>query len=929
MKVKRLLAGLMSLAMLCSVTSTPIYALEDGTDPGAAPIQSEPAPEESPTPEKTPAAEEPPASEGTPVPEESPANEPTAAPSPEQSPSPETTPEPEGTPVPAATPTPAENGEEKETTPALANPLLVAPRTGAGNSSFADVAEEYYGDDAQNPLPVGKVSMQWSSVSVAEDELRAGNVVSLVIDFVLNASATYNYTSYEESLFDSYENTTITLTLPEHVSIDLDEAGALENVSDIENLGDRTWKLVLSQELPAGSSFMGTVVLPLLVEGNGALPVGTLLDFETCTLTMETSFTVMDRTNPADVKPYKTYFKTINGTNSLTNKTLITDDVWGIQKIPGLSEDDASGAVVVSADKSTVTASFFLKVGLLTNGVVNTNSATYERPGRVPLEGELMLTETPFVLDRDGNSLQPRSITVTPQFGEGTPLIFTAGEPMALPLRTCSDSPVALNVDGNAPYLSTYVVEAVYDYDPFIANYYEEKQSKLTIDNTAAITYQLKGENAPRTDESKAQVEAGEVTQPAALQLQKYLLNTENTAALYATADTVIQGPAQFTITDAEDPDAPVTLYVRNQDGTYQKLEDNTVTINPKGSGSANGSGGTLTVYLNPGRYTVTEMAMPQNTVAIAATDGDQGKNSAPKTLTLAQNQQSTAAFYNRENVGTLILTKQGPNAQGENVVLSGAGFALYSDAACTQTVATGTTDANGQLRFDRLSYGTYYLKETDAPDGYALSTQVETITLTGENPLVHKTVQDNRNLAYAKLEKQRQEGSSFAPITGSLAAQLNGAFKVQKKVGDQWQDVEGQTGLSLNSTTGQLVLELPVYDDQNQPITYRFHETLPEGWHDVNDPGAAEAFTDGFTLVDNLGKTAAEATAVVLRNKRDTALVIDKTFYGMTANGLQPLADVTQEATFRLYSPGGYHRQRDPLPARQYLYHRRRHPDH
>ena len=913
MKAKRLLAGLMSLAMLFSVASTPIYALEDGTDTGTAPAQSEPAPEENPVPEESPAPEdspvpeEPSEPEGTPVPEETPTPqeetpEPETTPTPETTPEPEITPVPENTPVPAQTPTPAGNGKENEPAPALTNRLLVAPRVGEANSSFADVAEGYYGDNAQNPLPVGNVSMTWSSVATTGDELRAGNAVSLVIDFVLNASATYNYTSYEDSLFDYYDNTTITLTLPEHVSIDLDEASALENVNNIENLGNRTWRVTLTEQLPANSSFMGTVVLPLLVEGNGALPVGTLLDFETCTLTMETSFTVMDRTNPADIKPYKTYYKTINGTSTLTNKTLVTDDVWGIQKIPGRSEDDASGAVVVSADKSTVTASFFLKVGLLTNDAVNTNSGTYERPGRVPLEGELMLTETPFVLDRDGEPLQPRSITVTPQFGEGTPLTFTSGEPMALPLRTCSDSPVALNVDGNAPYLSTYVVEVVYDYDPFIANYYEENQSKLTIENTAAITYQLKGEGTTRTDESQAQVEAGEVTRPAALQLQKYLLNAENTAALYTAADAAIQGPAEFTITDAENPDAPVTLYVRNQDGTYQKLEDNTVTIDPGDTGIGNGTDGTLTVYLNPGRYTVTETAMPQNTVAIAATEGDQGKNSAPKTLTLAQNQQATAAFYNRENTGILILTKQGPNAQGENVVLSGAEFTLYTDADCTQEVATGTTDANGQLRFDRLIFGTYYLKETDAPDGYALSAQVEPITLTQADPLVRKTVLDNRNLAYAKLQKQRQEGASFGALTGSLATQLNGAFKVQKKVGDQWQDVEGQTGLSLNSTTGQLVVELPVYDDQNQPITYRFHETLPEGWHDADDPDATEAVTDEFTLVDNLGKTAAEATAVVLRNKRDTGLVIDKTFYGMTADGLQPLADGAHEATFRLY---------------------------
>lgn len=929
MKTKRLLAGLMSLAMLCSVASTPIYALEESVEVANAPTQSEPVPEEqapaeeSPAPEATPVAEESAAPEETPVPEATPVPEepaaPEATPVAEETPAPEATPvaeEPaapeaapvaEETPAPTATPVPTAEATEETMSRAPANQALAAPRSGEDNASFADVVEDYYGDDAENPLPVGNVTLQWSSASTSGDELRAGNTVSMVIDFVLNAAATYNYTSYEQPLFDSYDDTTITLTLPEHVTIDTDEAGTLDNVTGIEDLGNQTWKLTLTETLPADSSFMGTLLLPLLVEGNGVLPVGTLLDFSGCTVTMDTAFTIMDRTNPAAETPYKTFGKTITGTNNLTDKTLVTDDRWGIQKTPGRAEDDASGAVTVSEDKSTVTASFFLKVGLLTDDVVNPNNATYGRPGRVPLEGDLLLTETPTVLDRQGNPLQPKSITVTPQFGEGTPLTFTAGEPQALPLRTCSDSTAPLpDVDGNAPYVSTYLVEVVYDYDPFVAHYYEENQDLLTILNTASITYQLKGENTTRTHESKAQVEAGEVVSPAALHLEKYLLNAENTATLYSAADDVIRGPAQFTLTDADDPDAPVTLYARSEDGTYQRLEGNTVTIDPQGSGAANGTDGTLTIYLDPGRYTVTETALPDNTVAIAAAEGDQGKNSDPKTLTLVQGAQQTAAFYNREDAGMLLLTKQGPNAQGENVALAGAGFALYADADCTRQVAAGTTDANGQLRFDRLAYGTYYLKETAAPAGYALSAQVETITLSREAPLVRKTVLDNRNLAYAKLEKQRQEGADFAPITGSLASQLNGAFAVQQLVDGEWQDVTGQTGLSLNGTTGQLVVELPVYDAENQPITYRFHETLPTGWHDPDNPDATEAATDGFTLVDNLGQTAAQVTPVVLRNERDTGLVIHKTFYGMTETGLQPLADGSYEATFRLYSRVG-----------------------
>lgn len=82
---------------------------------------------------------------------------------------------------------------------------------------------------------------------------------------------------------------------------------------------------------------------------------------------------------------------------------------------------------------------------------------------------------------------------------------------------------------------------------------------------------------------------------------------------------------------------------------------------------------------------------------------------------------------------------------------LEGATFGLYSDEACTKPVkartvneqtgevTTGTddytsvSDTNGHFSFAGLDEGTYYVKETKAPNGYGLSDAVYKFVITAE----------------------------------------------------------------------------------------------------------------------------------------------------------------------------------------------------
>lgn len=360
------------------------------------------------------------------------------------------------------------------------------------SNTFLEKAEAYYGENGT--IEVGTVKADWLDM---DGTVKAGQQVNLNLAWTLTPAATFNYSEFPQTLFDDYENTQIILTLPEGVSIVQDAAGSLQNVTEVIRQGNE-WRLKLTEKLSAASSQSGTITIPLLIEGNGQRGMGETLDFTT-PVRMETEFTILDRTTPGQALPTRKYAKTMEG-SGLGQKITASDDRWGIQK--------EAVSAVPSEDQSTVTVTFRLTVGLKDpDGTVNTNPDTYGRTGRVPFEGDVELTEILSVQDRDHNPIAPQSVTITPQFGEKTPIDASAGGKISLPVDTCSGKGLS-SVSGETPYWSAYLVEAVYPYEKFVAQFYDEKQDKLTVSNTAQIAYRLKG-GAPDGDEAKASIDAG------------------------------------------------------------------------------------------------------------------------------------------------------------------------------------------------------------------------------------------------------------------------------------------------------------------------------------------------------------------------------------------------------------------------------------
>lgn len=95
---------------------------------------------------------------------------------------------------------------------------------------------------------------------------------------------------------------------------------------------------------------------------------------------------------------------------------------------------------------------------------------------------------------------------------------------------------------------------------------------------------------------------------------------------------------------------------------------------------------------------------------------------------------------------------------------LAGATFKLYQ-ADNNSFVASAVSNADGIARFDAVPEGKYVLRETDAPEGYALSTQAISIDVTTDKTLTYTVVnKDLKNRPGSiRVHKTDAEGKSLA----------------------------------------------------------------------------------------------------------------------------------------------------------------------
>ncbi len=138
---------------------------------------------------------------------------------------------------------------------------------------------------------------------------------------------------------------------------------------------------------------------------------------------------------------------------------------------------------------------------------------------------------------------------------------------------------------------------------------------------------------------------------------------------------------------------------------------------------------------------------------------------------------QDFAFLSKRLEKGSLSLNKK---SCGENITagndfysIEGAEYKVYSDAALRNEVGSFETDKNGEtIKIENLTAGTYYVKETKAPKGYQLDSEVHEIAVkAGEEATVSVVDTPLVDEAVISIEKRnaKENGSDGLTTAGTV----------------------------------------------------------------------------------------------------------------------------------------------------------------
>ena len=142
--------------------------------------------------------------------------------------------------------------------------------------------------------------------------------------------------------------------------------------------------------------------------------------------------------------------------------------------------------------------------------------------------------------------------------------------------------------------------------------------------------------------------------------------------------------------------------------------------------------------------------------------------------------------------LGSLSITKSSGNTlytDGNNCYsLEGAEYTVYRDEAMTDVVGTITTDAAGKGSLANLNAGEYYLKETKAPKGYAVASELLKFSIAADTT-TEKAVQDGAQYTNDPIVVQKVDKDTGLPKAGGNATLAGAEFQIAYYAGQYTKD--------------------------------------------------------------------------------------------------------------------------------------------
>lgn len=157
---------------------------------------------------------------------------------------------------------------------------------------------------------------------------------------------------------------------------------------------------------------------------------------------------------------------------------------------------------------------------------------------------------------------------------------------------------------------------------------------------------------------------------------------------------------------------------------------------------------------------------------------------------------------------------------------IADAEFTVYGDSACKNAIDSGKTDKNGLLTISKLEPGSYYIKETKAPKGYKLNSNVYEIKVTETKGDTNVVVENG-------------EAVRVTEFTASAALLLNGSEVAKTENGENAYPTVANDALAVftvkkvwvdnNAKTGRTPVEISLSANGKQIEKFELNDK--NGW--------------------------------------------------------------------------------------------------